>query len=151
MSRYGDGLGGTRASGLGLSDFFFFFLSFFFLFLYIFLFLFSFFVFTFFFLFQFFLLPFFYFFWSCTRLRHRTWKTSRRCLSERFPSILFYFFFFVSLIFHCLFFFFQFSFFFFFLVAQDFGTERAGLVGAACRGTLLRSWFQKTCLLPIGI
>ena len=108
----------------------FFFLSFFFLFSFL---SFSFSHFSFFFSF---------FFLSCTRLRHRTCKTSRRGLSG--ASLLFFFLSFPFLSF-------SFYHFIFFLVAHGFGTERARLVDAACLGASLRSWFQKTCLLPIGI
>ena len=80
----------TEQSGLGLSNFFFFFLFLFFFPFPFFLFSFSIFPFFFlFFLFSFFLFSFFFFFFlSCTRLRHRTCKTSRRGLSGRFASFV---------------------------------------------------------------
>ena len=96
----GDGLGGTRQSGLSLSNFFFFFLSFFFHFFYIFLFLFFSFLSFSFFSFSLFSFPIFlfFFFLSYTRLRHKTCKTSRRGLLDCFASIFFF----------CLFFLFSF-------------------------------------------
>ena len=188
----------VRPFSLFLLFLFFFFLFLFFSFPFSFSFSFIFFFSFFFFLFSFFFFSFFFFlfsfFLSCTRLRLRTCKTSRRGLSGRFASLLFSFFFFLfsflsfsfshfsfffsffflsctrlrhrtcktsrrglsgaSLLFFFLSFpFLSFSFyhFIFFLVAHGFGTERARLVDAACLGASLRSWFQKTCLLPIGI